>query len=167
MIEHINPKLSAKRQKPISRIPAKPCKWCKEKQPKHYAFQCKLNPRNQVRLQPSTRPLKRVKTIRPESYKSKQKREATSVLWFELNPPDSKGYWYCYLRISPNCLYKLDRRDVTLEHVRPKARAPELKYEVTNLKAACANCNGLKLTQDLEDLVDEFPHLQQYIDAIA
>lgn len=141
---------------------SKLCKWCGSDQ--HTSFYCykKVN----KPIAHSTKPLKRpIKPIRHESYKSKQKREATSALWYKINQPDSRGYWYCYLCISPRCLYRLDRMDVTLEHVRSKARAKHLQYDVNNLRPACSFCNEKKRSLDLIDLVAEFPHLQVYIDA--
>lgn len=71
--------------------------------------------------------------------------------WFELNPPDKEGYWYCYLRISPNCPYRLDKKTVQQEHVLSKTRRPDLKYDVTNLRPACDPCNKLKGSLNYDD----------------
>lgn len=103
------------------------------------------------------------KRIRPESYKVEVKRTETSRQWFELNPEDSRGRWFCYLYISPQCPKVLTRSTINLEHVRSKARYPELKFDVTNLRASCSFCNKLKGSLDLEDLLGDFPHLAVYI----
>lgn len=92
------------------------------------------------------------RAIKKEADKTRDKRTEVSRLWFELNPPDSRGVWYCYLRISPQCHIKLTRSTIRLEHVKSKVRYPELKYEVTNLKEACDPCNKMKGSRDLEEI---------------
>ena len=82
--------------------------------------------------------------IKNESEKAKSKRTQTGRRWFELNPPDDKGVWICYLQISIVCPVKLTRSTIRLEHVKSKVRHPELKYDVDNLRPACDNCNKLK-----------------------
>lgn len=125
---------------------------------KHYGYQCKDNPKNKCKTCGSNYhtslmcPHKKRRPLRKESEKTTAKRTATSREWFRLNPPDPKGLWYCYLRISPQCPYKLTRSTITLEHVKSKARHPELKYDVTNLKPACEYCNKLKGSLDVEEL---------------
>lgn len=125
---------------------------------KHYGYQCRENPKNICKYcggRDHTSLMCQKKPRRPisnESAATKSKRTATSRLWYELNPPDASGLWYCYLRISPNCPYKLTRSTITLEHVKSKVRHPELRYEVTNLKPACSACNKLKGSLDVEEL---------------
>ncbi len=125
---------------------------------KHYGYQCRLNPKNQCKycgesthtslmcLKKPRRPLKK------ESEKTKSKRIAVSREWFKLNPPSPKGTWECYLQISPECPRVLTRSTITLEHVKSRARHPELKYDITNLKPSCAPCNFLKGSLDVEEL---------------
>lgn len=122
----------------------------------HYAINCRTTAR--------TIPKTSRKPIKQESYKSKIKRLEVKTLWFSLNPPDKNGFWTCYLQINPQCPVLLDTPELVLEHVRSKARYPHLKFEVTNLKSACRFCNKDKGSLDLEDLVEQFPHLQQYIE---
>lgn len=121
-----------KQQTPIKN---NPCKYCGSEL--HTSLMCFNKPR---------RPLKQ------ESDKTQAKRITVSRLWFELNPPDARGLWYCYLRISPDCPYQLTRSTIRLEHVRSKVRYPALKYEVTNLLPACEHCNKMKGSRDLEDI---------------
>jgi hypothetical protein len=92
------------------------------------------------------------KALKQESEKTHDLRTLTNREWFKVNPPDEKGVWICYLQISPNCPVKLTRSTIQLEHVKSKARHPELKYEISNLKPACNNCNQLKRSLDVEDL---------------
>lgn len=144
------------------------CKWC-DAIGKHYSWQCKENPKNKCKhcggsshtsLMCQKKPRKRLK---PEAEKTKYKRTETTREWYRLNPPDEKGLWYCYLQISPKCPFKLTRSTITLEHVRPKVRAPELKYETSNLKPSCMFCNSKKQSLDIEDLVAKHPHLKVYL----
>lgn len=88
--------------------------------------------------------------------KTEQKWIDTKLKWFEQNPPDEKGQWVCYLQIAWNCPKILDRRTLTLEHVRSKARAPELKYEVSNLKPSCSNCNALKESLEVDEVLKKY-----------
>lgn len=111
------------------------CKYCGSD--KHTSLMCFNKPR------------KRIKQV---SDKKLHKKQEVDRLWYELNPPDEKGLWYCYLRISPECPGWLTRSTINLEHVKSKARYPELRYEVTNLKPACTHCNELKGSKDIDEL---------------
>ena len=108
-------------------------------------------------------PNKKRRPLRHSSEKRVHKKQETDRLWYELNPPNERGLWFCYLRISPHCPKKLTSSTITLEHVRSKARYPELIFVVTNLKPACEYCNALKGSLDLEDLVVKYPHLNIYL----
>lgn len=89
--------------------------------------------------------------IRPISEKTYSRKQRTDRLWYELNPPDEKGTWTCYLQISRDCPITLTRSTITLEHVKSKARHPELKFDVTNIKPACSPCNKLKGSLNWDD----------------
>jgi 5-methylcytosine-specific restriction endonuclease McrA len=133
------------------------CKWCGAIA-KHHSWQCPQNPKNKCKYCGSpqhTSLMCQKKPRRPlkqEAEKTKDKRTTTSRLWFELNPPNERGLWFCYLRISPMCPVKLTRSTIQLEHVKPKVRYPELAYEVTNLQPACGFCNKLKGSWELHQL---------------
>ena len=103
------------------------------------------------------------KPIKQESFKSRDKRQVTKSLWFIKNRPDENGYYYCYLRIHSQCPNRLLESEVTLEHVKPKQRYPELKHDLNNLKASCSKCNELKSGISLEKLAESFPHLKKYL----
>lgn len=83
--------------------------------------------------------------------------------WKELNPPDENGGWDCYLHISPNCLRHVTRETLQYEHVQPRWKFPELKYDESNIQASCEPCNKLKGSSELVFWVDEFPHLRRYL----
>lgn len=85
------------------------------------------------------------------------------IEWFEKNPPDKKGEWECYLQIHPYCPVKVNRDLLRLEHVKSRARHPELRYDVDNIKPSEDWCNGMKGSLDLEDLVKDHPHLAIYL----
>ena len=124
----------------------KPCKYCGRTD--HYSIACFNKPRGR---------------IKPKSDKYYQQEMDTKWQWFKLNPPDENGYWNCYLSISPMCPIRLNRDTLRLEHVKPRARYPELKFDVTNLKPACSWCNMIKGSSELEELVEDYPHLKVYI----
>lgn len=84
-------------------------------------------------------------------------------MWYVKNPPDQHGYWDCYLRISPYCFIRMTYWTVIQEHVKPKKKYPELKYDLDNIRPACEPCNSLKSGSTLEELVETYPHLSIYI----
>jgi 5-methylcytosine-specific restriction endonuclease McrA len=106
--------------------------------------------------------LKRSK-LRPESKASNTKRAILRNTFFANNPPDDKGGYTCYLQISPACPKWLAKEDVTLEHMRTRARHPELKYEVSNIAVSCQPCNKLKGHLDIDQLVEMYPRLSEYL----
>lgn len=132
--------------KAFDKFPKKPCRYCEGMG--HWSFQCFQKPR---------------KGIEPESRMAKKQRISTATRWFRQNPPDQDGYWYCYLRISSMCPVKLTRRLVTLEHVYPKVKRPDLKYNTRNIKPACPFCNKLKGSRTVQQLSKAFPHLAEMI----
>lgn len=104
-------------------------------------------------------PVTRIK-IKQESDKAKAKRLATKRKWLRQNPPNQFGQWECYLKISKYCLGTMDITTLTLEHVEPKVKAPEKKYDIKNIKPSCSWCNKMKGSQSLEKLSETYPHLK-------
>lgn len=133
--------------KGFDRFPKKPCRYCH--QMGHWSFQCFQKPGRKV--------------IAPESNMARTQRIRTANRWFKENPPDENGYWYCYLQISVSCPYKLTRRLVQLEHVYPKVKRPDLKYNTRNIKPACPFCNKLKGSRTVDQLARSFPSLAKLI----
>ena len=97
--------------------------------------------------------------MRQESESHKHKRTITATYWFQDNPPDKDGHWLCYLQISPFCPRILNRDTITLEHVYPKAKYPELQFMPENLKPSCEFCNKLKWHNTIYKLVPFYPNL--------
>jgi len=98
------------------------------------------------------KPLPRAtKSIRHEAVKTHDKRKSTERAWFEANPPDSQGYWYCYISKHPLCQKMLTRETITLEHNLSKARRPDLIYDITNLFPACSYDNKAKGSLSAEE----------------
>lgn len=84
-------------------------------------------------------------------------------LWYKTNKPDNDGFYTCYLQISSMCPIRLSKQSMTKEHVMPKVKAPELKFEPSNIRPACKWCNKLKGSRTLEQLAQAFPQVQKYI----
>jgi len=53
----------------------------------------------------------------------------------------------CYL-----CGRRLDETTLTLDHVKSRSRHPELRYELSNLRPCCAQCNENKGSRDITEL---------------
>lgn len=118
------------------------CSYCSELG--HTKFNCFKKPKKSLKL---------------ESKKSRQKRGTTTGKWFGANPPDDNGYWHCYLQISSLCPKRLTRQLLTLEHVYPKVKYPELKYSIDNLKPSCSFCNKLKGSNTVDTLAKSFVNI--------
>ena len=124
---------------------------------KHYSYQCPRSPKKckfcggigHGALTCSQKPRK---FIKKESNKYRKKRQDTSRAWYRANPPDSNGNWVCYLQIATECPRILTRETITLEHVKPKVRYPELRFDISNLKPACSLCNKEKASRELHEL---------------
>lgn len=123
---------------------AKPCKYCGRET--HFSFQCGLRPRKE-------KPKKPQKPIRFASKKSAKRKRDVDKEWHEQNPPNEKGLWPCYLRISPDCEVWVDAETINLEHKKSKVRHPELKYVVSNIGATCNPCNKQKGSLDDDDVL--------------
>lgn len=100
--------------------------------------------------------MKRTRRIRFEAPKTGAKREAVSAEWFKTNPPDAYGEWKCYLQISPNCHKKVDRGTLNIEHMNSKARRPDQKHDLDNLKPACSPCNELKGSLSADEAIKRY-----------
>ena len=121
-----------------STIKPKPCKECGSIW--HSAMYHK--PRKPIAVRtPLPRPTKR---IRPEAIKTRNKRLATTAEWYEANPPDKDGFWYCYISKHPNCPVRLTRETIVLEHNLSKVRRKDLRYDITNIFPACEHDNKAK-----------------------
>ncbi len=98
----------------------------------HYAFQC---PKKAKRPLISTKKLKQNGKHNYEWQKTKRK-------WYKKNHSDS---YTCHI-----CGKHLTREETTLDHIKSRGRAPELRYEPSNIAPACWPCNQNKGSLDLE-----------------
>jgi len=55
------------------------------------------------------------------------------------NPPNHQGYNVCYL-----CGKWIQENEITVDHIVPRSRAPDLRYTFSNLALACGSCNNAK-----------------------
>lgn len=102
---------------------AKPCKFCESKQ--HLSWQCYQNPKRQEQMK-----------RKMSNGKQAIRWIITRKRWFRDNKQD---YYICYL-----CGKSLTRAETTLDHIIPRSRAPELRYEFSNLAPCCWSCNSQK-----------------------
>jgi len=107
--------------------------------------------------------LKRTK-LRPESKATNSKRAILRNTFFANNPPDNQGGYSCYLQIHSSCPKWVSKKQVTLEHVLPRAKYPELKYNVLNIMPSCTFCNATKLSSTPYQLALFWPHIAKMID---
>lgn len=59
--------------------------------------------------------------------------------WFKENEPNFQGYYECYL-----CHKWVPKEEITIDHVIPRSRRPDLVTDQSNLRACCWTCNGEK-----------------------
>lgn len=97
----------------------------------HTAFTCGSKPR------------KGLSARKPLAAIGKQgKRTAAAVAkWKRTQRPNFMGYYQCYI-----CGKNVDY--LMAEHVKSKARHPELRTDLNNLKPVCSRCNELKGSYD-------------------
>lgn len=133
----------------------KPCKHCGAEL--HTSIMCFKRPRQ---------PIKNKRQLRYRASPEYVKWNATRRDWIQKNPPDKFGFWYCYLKISPVCIKRMDIDQLTLDHVLPKGsfRYRHLKHDPSNLKPACVFCNTQKGSRVLDSI--SYPSKEQQQEAI-
>ncbi len=120
----------------MQNTPNKPCKHCSEVDPTHWPYQCFKNPKQR-------------KTPKTMGKYTKQW-IITRKTWIRNNPPDDRGYYKCYLNISPFCPSWMLQREMTLDHVIARSRDASKRYAADNLRPACYPCNTLKGSQSVD-----------------
>ena len=110
------------------------------------------------------KPKKKAKKMNIESKSSNNKRQVVRTTYFDLNPPDTRGGYNCYLQISPYCPGWIPKHYITLEHTYSKQKYPELKYVVENILPACEACNKAKLSNTPEQLSLYYPNIAKMIE---
>lgn len=132
----------------MDRTPKKPCKYCGLTG--HFAYACYQNPKRALKalkrtaLKRSTKPINKIGKTTKQWY-------ITRATWIRHNPPTIEGeFWECYLRIHPWCPGRIDIKHLTLDHVVSRSRDPSLRFNLDNLKPACAYCNEAKGSRSLD-----------------
>lgn len=111
---------------------SKPCKFCGLEG--HTKTFCYVRPKN---------PNLKRKAIRMIG-KHGQKWLRTRAEWFKDNPAE---FYVCYL-----CGDTLKPRETTLDHVIPRSRRPDLRYDFSNLRPCCFRCNSKKGSRTVDKL---------------
>ncbi len=132
----------------------KDCSYCGAQN--HTAFLCYKRRKSEQGM--------RKKSLRPESKAANSKRAILRNTFFADNPPDKQGGYTCYLQIHHSCPIWIPKERVTLEHVLPRAKYPELKYNVLNIKPSCDICNAAKLSNTPYQLAMFWPHIARLIE---
>lgn len=124
----VTPKTNQKTSK--NRLPV--CKFCNE--PGHSKFTCRLKPHKPITARVRLKPLG----------KAGKRTVAAVAKWKRTQPPNHQGYFECYL-----CHKWVTYLEA--EHVKSKARHPDLRTDPNNLKPACSSCNSLKGSNDARE----------------
>lgn len=70
------------------------------------------------------------------------------------NPPNHEGYYTCYL-----CRQWIPAEEITVDHVVPRSRAPNLRYDFSNFAFCCGSCNAAKgskvVNHQQEDYIED------------
>lgn len=147
------------------------CKYCGSEF--HYSYACGLKPKHCThcdeigharsecvilkrhklenkadKLNPKTGRFNDVKPIK-KAGKYSQKWLYTRRLWMLHNPANHAGYYECHY-----CHRFIPDYEMTLDHKESRSRAPELRYELTNLVPCCADDNSRKGSRSHDD----YPH---------
>lgn len=131
----------------------KPCSICNSIG--HTKTFCWQNPKTQIRVQKIKKQYNKL-----QNNKFYQKDRSFRRKWIELNPPDKYGFWTCYLQIHSLCPGRVDYDMLTIEHVIPRGRGVEYRWDLDNVRPACFYCNQLKGSRTLEALANDFPLLK-------
>lgn len=103
--------------------PKKPCKWCGEYPARHFAYQCKKNPK--------------VRNYHIDKHGKQSKTWwNTRRRWFDEHKQD---HYICYI-----CGKWMTPAETTLDHVIPRSNRPDLRHEFSNLQPCCWHCNVAK-----------------------
>lgn len=104
---------------------SKPCRHCESLQ--HTGFMCPNTARTTLK---TYKPMNKIGKV--------QKRTQIAVAkWKRTQEPNHQGYYTCYM-----CGKWIDYLEA--EHVKSKARNPELRTDLNNLKPTCSSCNSKK-----------------------
>lgn len=144
----------------------KTCKICGEKG--HSKFYCKKKPFKPIARVSKKRlenPEKYAKTkiVKPINKVGKRAKQwsATSREWKTLNPPDSMGYWYCFIGQAPvTDKSELPGYRLNLCHDESRARRPDLAFELSNIYPGCQKHNKDMGSKNLEEYLASNPDMR-------
>lgn len=95
--------------------------------PNHTKFYCPSRPRKPIKRSPLNK--------RGRNY---YRWQDVRKYWIKRHKTHA-GSWICHY-----CGCLLEEATLTLDHLRPRSLAPELRYEPNNLVPCCGDCNRLK-----------------------
>lgn len=72
---------------------------------------------------------------------------ATRTKWHRLNKPNHQGYFQCHI-----CRGMVLATEMELDHVISRTRAPELRFELSNLKPSHSKCNRDKGSKNIDEM---------------
>jgi 5-methylcytosine-specific restriction endonuclease McrA len=105
--------------------------------------------RRKIKTPPARKPL--IRRVQINKFgKQAQRWQVVRALWFKNNPPNEYGWYVCGICKNPVHFTK-----VTLDHILPRSRRPDLRYEPSNLQPAHWICNSQKGSKVLADEEDE------------
>lgn len=110
------------------------CTYCDEIG--HYQSQCFKKAKTLQRIDYSKRNSKRALRVAGKFGRKWNRKRAS---WKRQNPPNHQGYYTCYL-----CGKYVEGSEMQLDHIIPRSRAPELRFEMSNLAPSCPKCNRKK-----------------------
>jgi len=122
-------------------IKSRPCKQCGSD--RHTAFSCPRRARSGMK--------------RRSGYLKPGKQAAlwseTRAEWIKEHPLGKHEYYICYICwiVDPEHASVFTETNVMLDHVKSRARHPELRTDLTNLRPICAHHNKEKGSLDLNE----------------
>lgn len=108
--------------------------YCDDCNKTHTSLMCFNKPR---------KPIRQISKVGLQWIKKRQQ-------WLRDNPPDNHGYYFCYI-----CSKPLTSLNVTLDHIQPRSRRPDLRLETSNLAPCCWSCNHKKGSKPLHKINSE------------
>ena len=63
--------------------------------------------------------------------------------YLKLHPPDHAGMYDCAI-MSARCLGRVSKEEITLDHIIPRSRRPDLRFDPENIQLSCLPCNSEK-----------------------
>lgn len=124
----------------------KACKVCESTW--HTAFSCPYKPKKQLRA----------------IGKQAKAWINTRNLWYEHNPPDEHGLYYCYICGVPLRRGNFGKQRLTLDHMVSRSRNPSLRHAFTNLAPCCWKCNSEKGSLSVKEYHDKLRQKEKWPD---